>query len=57
MLDIIIGIIVIALFTAGLGGAYLVVQDKQRAYILNKNSIALHKRMQGSIDDDTTRSN
>lgn len=57
MLDIIIGIIVIALFTAGLGGAHLMVQDKQRAYILNKNSIALHKRMQGSIDDDTTRSN
>jgi len=57
MLDIIVGIIGIAVIITLFIGAYLMVQDKQRAYILNKNSIALHKRMQGSIDDDTARSN
>jgi len=57
MLDIIVGIIGIAVIITLFIGAYLMVQDKQRAYILDKNSIALHKRMQGSIDDDTARSN
>jgi len=37
MLDIIIGILILALFTTGLWGAYLTVQDKQRAYEDRKN--------------------
>ena len=57
MLDIIVGIIGIAVIITLFIGAWLLHNDKQRAYILNKNSIALHKRMQGSIDDDTARSN
>mgnify|MGYP000356626762 FL=1 len=55
MLDIIVGIIGIAVIITLFIGAWLLHDDKQRAYILKKNSIALHKRMQGSIDDDTAR--
>jgi len=43
MLDIIIGILVLILFTVGLSGAYLLARDKQRAYDIEKNSLNLHK--------------
>ena len=50
MLDIIIGILVLTLFTVGLRGAYLIVRDKQRAYDIEKTSRNLHKQMQENID-------
>ena len=56
MLDIIIGILVLILFTVGLSGAYLIARDKQRAYWIEKNSLNLHKRMQESIDDTSSNS-
>jgi hypothetical protein len=56
MLDIIIGILVLILFTVGLSGAYLIARDKQRAYDIEKNSLNLHKRMQESIDDTSSNS-
>tara|TARA_B110000902_G_scaffold183464_1_gene207723 strand:+ start:168 stop:338 length:171 start_codon:yes stop_codon:yes gene_type:complete len=51
MLDIIIGILVLTLFTVGLRGAYLLARDKQRAYDIEKTSRNLHKQMQESLDD------
>jgi|TARA_B110000495_G_C22660415_1_gene390953 hypothetical protein len=56
MLDIIIGILVLILFTVALSGAYLLARDKQRAYDIEKNSLNLHKRMQENIDDTTSNS-
>lgn len=56
MLDIIIGILVLTLFTVGLSGAYLLARDKQRAYDIEKTSLNLHKRMQENIDDTTSNS-
>ena len=50
MLDIIIGILVLILFTVALSGAYLIVRDKQRAYDIEKISRNLHKQMQENID-------
>lgn len=55
MLDIIVGIIGVVVIITLFIGAYLMVQDKQRAHVLEKNSRNLHKRMQESINDDTTR--
>ena len=56
MLDIIIGILVLILFTVALSGAYLLARDKQRAYDIEKNSRNLHKQMQESINDPTRNS-
>ena len=56
MLDIIIGILVLILFTVALSGAYLLARDKQRAYDIEKNSRNLHKQMQESINDPTSNS-
>jgi hypothetical protein len=56
MLDIIIGILVLILFTVALSGAYLLARDKQRAYDIEKNSLNLHKRMQENIDDTSRNS-
>jgi len=52
MLDIIIGIIVIVLFTAGLWGAYLMVQDKQNDYEDRIN----YDKMKSEVDkNDSSR--
>ena len=56
MLDIIIGILVLILFTVGLSGAYLLARDKQRAYYIEKTSRNLHKQMQENIDDTSSNS-
>jgi hypothetical protein len=56
MLDTIIIILVLILFTLGLSGAYLIARDKQRAYWIEKSSRNLHKQMQESIDDTSSNS-
>tara|TARA_B110000977_G_C11076299_1_gene491316 strand:- start:735 stop:911 length:177 start_codon:yes stop_codon:yes gene_type:complete len=49
MMDFILGVVIIVGFLIALHGAYLTVQDKERAFWRDKKSRELHTQMQKDI--------